>query len=162
MANKKDECIDVENVSLLLYLERTKDTFLLYLLLVKIQVFQSVRDFYKHAKAINSCKVHVRKRISMRLLNLIQIFENVGVSGSKQRKSKPHTKTRGIDGITITEDKGVVNGDVNQEENGAYMMVSKKPCMTVKCIILIDVIICVILFGIWLGICRGISCTKSE
>ena len=129
---------------------------------MKNQVFQSVRAFYEHGKTINSCKVHVRKRISMRLLNLIQIFENVGVTGSKQRKSKPHTKTRGIDGIIIAEDKGVANGDLNQEENGAYMMVSKKPCMTVKCIILIDVIICVILFVIWLGICKGISCTKSK
>ena len=98
----------------------------------------------------------------MGLLNIIQIFENVEVRGSKQRKSKPHTKTRGIDGIVIAEEKGVVNGDVNREENGAYTMVNKKPCTTVKCIILIDVIICVILFGIWLGICKGISCTKSK
>lgn len=95
----------------------------------------------------------------------------LGRSGSrkklkdKERKSDENSENRGVR-IDITPDEGRTGTSFSVERNASMgrtrrqLSGSSVWCRHVKIVVAIDVVICVVLFIVWLAVCKGFQCVK--
>lgn len=85
--------------------------------------------------------------------------QNTKMKEIMMTQTKPSKYNEGGGGNSSSD---MENGGISTRKRGqARNVASKMWWRNVKRVLLLDLVVCCVLFAIWLGICRGFSCVKS-